>query len=71
MNVDLDRPARGQASAKKKPVKRGKCISFSEDILARIQDRARKRGQSVSGVVNLAVTESLERWARQDSEERQ
>lgn len=49
--------------------KRGICISFTPELRERLAARAKKRGQSMSGVVNQAVTESLERWERRERRE--
>jgi metal-responsive CopG/Arc/MetJ family transcriptional regulator len=44
-------------------------ISIAAEILVKLDARAKKRGLSRSGVVNMAVTESLERWERQEREQ--
>ena len=54
------------------PSGRGKTqigISIAPEILVKLDARAKKRGLSRSGVVNMAVTESLERWERQEREQ--
>ncbi len=52
----VGRPYRGKE--KKTPI----AISLGPDLLARLDNWARKRGLSRSGTASMALTESLERW---------
>jgi hypothetical protein len=63
MEVDLNnirrnvgRPRRDRE--KKTPI----AISLGPDLLARLDNWARKRNLSRSGTASMALTESLERW---------
>ena len=70
-------PAMAKPEREKPPIlspgnadrKRGLCISFNQQLRDKLAARAKKRGQSLSGVVNQAVTESLERWERRERRE--
>ena len=64
INRELERQVAGGPRERKVPV----AISFAPSILAQIDARRDRRGQSRSGVVNQAVTEALERWAREEKE---
>ncbi len=74
MDIDLDK-LEGLPQgplARRMPSGRGKTqigISIAPEILVKLDARAKKRGLSRSGVVNIAVTESLERWERQEREQ--
>jgi hypothetical protein len=67
VNIDLDSSSKKFRKAPHRSVKKTVCVSFAADILIRIDTRARKRGLSRSGLVNLAVTESLENWEKQEN----
>jgi predicted transcriptional regulator len=41
-------------------------VIFDPETLAKLDSCARKKGLSRSWVLNLAVTESLEQWERQE-----
>ena len=70
MEHERPRPTRTapEAPARRAAGKQQAGISFTLEVLDRIDARAKKRGLSRSGVVNLAVTESLDRWERQERE---
>jgi hypothetical protein len=67
VNIDLDSSSKKSRKAPHRSAKKTVCVSFAADILIRIDTRARKRGLSRSGLVNLAVTESLENWEKQEN----
>ncbi len=63
MEVDLEnirnRPSRPRRSKENRtPI----AISLPPDLLARLDNWARKRNLSRSGTASMALTESLERW---------
>jgi hypothetical protein len=69
VNIDLDSSSKKSRKAPYRSAKKTVCVSFAADILTKIDTRARKRGLSRSGLVNLAVTESLENWERSEEKD--